>query len=349
MPTSLTTLPTETLELICENAWRSADSTRQRELLYRALAASHPHLHRIILRVAIRNALFDSTSSCTFYSTDVAGAAASFAGVKHSTHDSQLLDRLFERSHICLVAPLKFETGPSPHRLGPSIRASIDRLRAVVKDCSSFTLTSPSSNFPTIYIPTLFACLASFPSLTHLQLDVHLLISAYDDVYYDTTILIEDHLPSVTFLRLREHPRCGCEVLKDMPEAEPKPLRSDNHQIDCMSVILLEAFPNLRHLHLDHPFFLKDLNVPPTLETLTLEAPPQVVIQGQPPRSFLLGYNISAALKRGLMRSDPQAMEQQTQKTIVVHTGTVEPYSWGSVVSSCAEAGVRLIRHISYE
>ena len=107
---------------------------------------------------------------------------------------------------------------------------------------------------------------------------------------------------------------------------------------------LLRACPNLHHLHLDTPFFLKLLDVPSTLDTITIEAPPREHIVGWESFSTIMGYNVSAALHRGLL----PARFVGHRRTLIVRTGLAEPHGYKPVREACGQYGVVLVKEVVY-
>jgi len=108
----------------------------------------------------------------------------------------------------------------------------------------------------------------------------------------------------------------------------------------CLSRNLFAQFPDVVHLHLESPCFLKGLCPhPPSLEVVTLEAPPTQSITGREPFSSIMGYNVAAALNNGFLRQPETTLPQ---RRIVVNTGPVLPLGWRQAQEACELHGIAL-------
>ncbi|KAL6303349.1 hypothetical protein BKA93DRAFT_788061 [Sparassis latifolia] len=141
-------------------------------------------------------------------------------------------------------------------------------------------------------------------------------------------------LEKVTYLRLRNYPRCLC-----------KGKHSENSVQVCVAFYLPTYFPKLQHLHFEEPYFLKRLVHPPGLERVTLEAPPDHSISSLGAYTSIASYNIASALRAGFLRrkrvGDPR-------KLIVVNTGTAKPVGWQDAVAACHEYDVSIEFRCTY-
>ncbi|KAI9065723.1 hypothetical protein FKP32DRAFT_1567305 [Trametes sanguinea] len=141
----------------------------------------------------------------------------------------------------------------------------------------------------------------------------------------------------MTYLRLREHPRCVCH--NSYHSAGHK------HESNCFSYHLPNVFKDLEHLHIDTPYILKCLNIPPGVRQLTLEAPPIYYLPSLGHFSSMMGWNIVSALALGLFKrdDDPKAKRRK----IVVNAGPTEPLGWKRVRAACEAHDVDLeLRHV---
>ena len=246
----------------------------------------------------------------------------------------------FQHSDVRLIVPLitnqDARRAELPIHKLPAADPILDYLRDVIRDCRSFTLdTSQPHHLVDQMVPIrLLAILASFQSLTHIAWDC--VWSPPDIFAYVKDPLVP--MPALSSLRLKHIPACEC-----IPGAMAN--REDGHCNACLRSALFDTFPNLRHLHLENPVFLKDLKPPHSIETLTLDAPPLKRIVGREPYSSVIDYNIPAALRRGFMCWPKKG---NTQRKIVVRAGVDTPYGWASAATACAEANIRLEKVVAY-
>ncbi|KAH9925399.1 uncharacterized protein BXZ73DRAFT_103281 [Epithele typhae] len=99
---------------------------------------------------------------------------------------------------------------------------------------------------------------------------------------------VRQRFPGVQRLRLTKYPRCKCHHWVR------------GHVQDCFSHLLPTIFPNLVHLHIETPYFLKNITLPPRTRVLELEVPP---CDG--PGSYsLVPWNFVSGLKAGLMQCE---------------------------------------------
>ncbi|KAI8969874.1 hypothetical protein BD414DRAFT_525684 [Trametes punicea] len=149
-------------------------------------------------------------------------------------------------------------------------------------------------------------------------------------------ILPNDYVRGVTYLRIHEYPRCICHNYH----------YSDGHKHDpeCFSYHLPKLFPDLKHLHLDTPYILKCLDIPPSVTKLTLEAPPLHYLPSLGHFSSLMGWNIVSALSLGLFKPDHA---NAPRKKIIVNAGPTSPAGWPQALAACTAHSVDLeLRHV---
>ncbi|OSD02343.1 hypothetical protein PYCCODRAFT_1445227 [Trametes coccinea BRFM310] len=141
----------------------------------------------------------------------------------------------------------------------------------------------------------------------------------------------------ITYLRLHEHPRCVCHNTYHPA--------GHKHESQCFSYHLPSVFKDLQHLHLDTPYILKCLNIPPSVTQLTLEAPPIYYLASLGHFSSLMGWNIVSALSLGLFK--PGDDSRARRRKIVVNAGSSEPIGWKQVLAACEAHDVELeLRHV---
>ncbi|KAI0696867.1 hypothetical protein C8T65DRAFT_29855 [Cerioporus squamosus] len=331
-PMSRRCLPVKITEVIIAEAWSQCATTAERWDLYRTLSATHPLMHELVVTVAVRYPCFKFGAfrrDIELYKVAL-GRAASFAQARGDTESRDLTSA----EHVCIditLFVLSSTLGVFIRTGGADERVWRDRwieylsvLQTVVPKCSSLTLLSARPLHVHAVCLSLRA-LASFAPLTHLYLD------------YDVHGCLRPEalvpISSVRFLRIKHCPTCMCNHTP--------------HWHVCHPARLLHAFPNVQHLHLDRPVFLKLLDSPHSLHTVTLEAPPVRSIPGMAPFSSLIGYNISAALRRGFLQW-PRQERTAPPPTIVVHTGLTEPPGFKLARLACAEHGVTFRRKIVY-
>ncbi|KAI0801536.1 hypothetical protein C8Q74DRAFT_1365122 [Fomes fomentarius] len=322
-------LPVETIEIITRNALGDTSSTTEREQLYETMKAAHPLLHHIVLHELCRFPLIDCSrlsEEQDLYNKLVAECAA-LAGV-HIDHNNKnaFLQSLFRASHVHLLV------GSASDAFGVQrlLEQTILNSTAITIDAGSDRL---DQTVPTILIPVI----TKHPALTRIYLDC----TWGDGAYRGLPMRDWDKssASSVTSLRLRSYPPCACGKSR---------VEEQGHDATCLYTHLLHFFPNLRHLHIGHPIFLKELDPPHTLETLVLEAPlaRYTYIACREPYSSLIGFNIASALKRGFMRW-PSATGG-AQKRIIVRTGEQVPYGWAAAQAACNRFGVGLKKVVVY-
>ncbi|RDX44251.1 hypothetical protein OH76DRAFT_1421457 [Lentinus brumalis] len=317
-------LPPEIIEKILAEAWSQCATTNERWDLYKALSAAHPSMHELLVTVAARHPCFMCNASrrdILLY-RETTDLAASFARARGGTESNGPASPPAE--HIRIDITLLALTGK--HDTGGLAAAMwrgrweeyVSDLQAVVPECSSITLLS--RRLHDAHAAVCLRSLPSFPFLKRLYLNFTL-----------HTVNFEPLMPisSVLFLRIKKLPACKCRYLDQF------------HNSNCLTPRFLRAFPNLQHLHLDQPSFLKFLESPHSLHTITLEAPPS------PPFSSLLEYNITSALRRGFLQW-PGRKHAVAPPTIVVHTGLAEPVGFGQAQLACTQYDVALRREIVY-
>lgn len=157
-------------------------------------------------------------------------------------------------------------------------------------------------------------------------------------------------ISGVTHLRLHYVPRCVCHKIQTSPMGMgpngtliPLVLPPPAHIADCFSYYLPTLFPDLRHLHIDTPYLLKNLATPRSLLVLTIEAPPIHFLKEEGGYySSLAAWNILSALSAGLL--------QRTEgHTLVVNAGPKEPSNWQRTWAKCKKHGVDLELRSVYE
>lgn len=353
---------------------------KERWDLYHAIAASHPLLHETLLSVASRIVFLrygPSREDIELFRLVAAQAAsASDSSTSDVTADAAPDDSrarwraLLQHAHIHFDFTMllhrdnphgKLAKGASNPPALPSEEAAAlrepaageepaiqgahwesylaDVRAAVLSNCPCLSVTA----FCAYQVPPFTACtllrrLAQlFPALTHLYLRFDW---EYGQSHTDAWLFSGGHFPAVRFLRLAAFPACGCT-----------PAGPVTHRQQCVGPRLLRLFPGVRHLHLDAPVFLKLLDPPHALETVTLEAPPKAYIAGREPYATIMDYNVAAALRRGFLRwpdRDRDVSDGGGTKTIVVRTGTVDPLGFEAAKAACEEYGIVLKKEVVY-
>ena len=311
-------LPVETLRAIIGHLWRSDATTEERWDLHATFVAAHPFLHEIFVSVAARVVYLTS----------------------HTEQELELCRRISD--HAAAYVRARGEDPPvssPPDHLEFDITWVIQADRVEDREerwaiciqnmlpsalhCTSVTVTSAHVVYRDLVrdLPELF------PGLTHLYLDLH-------RAWTDTGRGHRTPLPvfrSLLFLRVKFFPPCFCW--------NPGP---GTHDEDCLAPALARTCPELRHLHIGTPFFLKAIDIPPTLDALTIEAPPRVRIVGRGPFSTIVGYNVSAAVSSGSLSS------ARRRRTVFVRTGREDPDGYESAREVCAQYGVVLLKEVVY-
>ena len=225
-----------------------------------------------------------------------------------------------------------YDNAYSPPRL-EQWDSYMNDLRLVLPDCPSVTAVSPDA-VPVGAIRPLLRTLSMFPSLTYLC--IHCKWGKGND---DCTPLV--FLPKVRSLRIAEYPPCKCEGAHEVNYFAHIPRSPAGHVPHCLHANLLLAFPKLRDLHLDSPVFLKFLDTPYSLDTLTIEAPPMEQVPGGAVFSTLVGYNLVAGLRQW-------PADKRAPSTIVIRSGREDPHGLDAVRAVCTELGIELRKEVIY-
>ncbi|CDO78117.1 hypothetical protein BN946_scf184684.g1 [Trametes cinnabarina] len=205
----------------------------------------------------------------------------------------------------------------------PSYIPSCKHISIIIKELPS------NDDFIRPYEP-LFEFLSPYTSTKELYL-------LWTYTHINRYILPSARVCGVTYLRIHEYPRCICHSNRHVA--------GHKHDGDCLSYHLPTLFPNLKHLHLDTPYILKCLAIPPSVTQLTLEAPQIHHLPSRGHFSSLMGWNIVSALSLGLFKRDsPDA----PRKKIVVNSGPDEPAGWARALAACEAHDVVLELHRVY-
>ena len=211
--------------------------------------------------------------------------------------------------------------------------------------CSSytFTLTSQSDTGAKSDPVELSAFLRTIAPAPIFSLLTHLYLQS--DLVHDFNVLSPPDLynvriPTLKFLRLKEYPQCHL--------CQSSSFAHIQHETHCTRNVLSHVFPHLRHLHLDQPVLLKLLQLPETLEALTLEtiAMPRSLDttsdssgRSTTPWRSMQGYNVVSALRSGLMQGPNSG---SGAKTIVVMGRREKTYGFEAAQAACVAHGIEL-------
>lgn len=321
-------LPVEVITMVLEEAWKATETSAERLTIYNAFAPASSDLLKALVRIAFRFVRMTlsqhDTGDFKLYSSlhvEAACLAADYDSPEAS------IRQLFHQTQFDLLINCRLA-----RRKEQAVFSEIARL---VKDCKTFTLAKwPGCPLGreecvryTNLAPAVFQMLLpAFPSLTHVALE-----DSFDPALSSLAILLEEAPPPPplrTVRALRVH------AFQDHS-------RSDAY----LPAAALRLLPALRALHIARPIPLKLLVglAPPTLERLTLEAPLMEHIRGRAPFSTVVEYNIAAGLRRGLARRGAAGCGL---RTIVVLTGSEEPYGWAPARAACEEYGVELVHEV---
>ena len=297
-------LPPELVLRIFQIAWIDTDSGESRSNLYNTIAASHPCLHAIVAEIASRYVMLDLGPG---YHQDLQLYLDTRSFLSSSTTDNFARQgqqgRLVPKhvrvdSDINEGRPRLLPVTPSGH--------TMCLVTSVTEDCASFTLNYDFSCEATLGYdsPTLatarngvqdLSFLAAFRSLTSLHIHHRLPHLPIRWIYCSSS----GHagFRALTFLRLWEFPRCGCAARHS---------RTGQHTTDrspgCLLALFAQIFPNVHSLQIDTPVSLCTVDLPHTLKTLAIEAPPIPYEYDGPARGSLLQWELGAALNGGFMR-----------------------------------------------
>ncbi|KAL1950881.1 hypothetical protein VTO73DRAFT_30 [Trametes versicolor] len=329
-------LPLELVEEIFAEAWKSTTDATERQDLYALLETAHPALAEIIERVAIRFVMLETLGPSK--RSDGALYSNILKKIELSQHTEagqeppRTVAQRFAGAHVRMDAQRLLLELEQVYQFGYS-RTS---LRPILDVITSVTLYS-STEKRRVGVATgaVYSLLASLPHLTHLHLDFDLDQERFSlpDGSHNFGGATPVPLPSLTFLRTRTCPGCGWAS-------------ASSHAPECLRAAFAQIFPKLRELQLDTPLFLKYVDAPPTLECVTLNAPP-------PAKLFcsIQGYNVAAGLRRWMEPRPEEARGESRRvrlKKIVVHTGWEEPIGWKQAQEACDRFGVQFVRQVLY-
>lgn len=352
-------LPIELVEEIVADAWKLTSSANERQELYSLLKQAHSTLGDVIGRVAIRYVTF-AMPLCSIEPSDGALYSDIFREVERTPQVDHSADQVpstadhhFRASHLRLdMTDVRRVT-----TFDGGIRVFENReglLYSILNSVSSITLASllpiaerdirrlvgDSFILGTLTeMETVFSLLASLSRLTSLHLE-------YDVGAHRARLDLWPMRPiaftALTFLRTRTCPCCGLP-----PHTYNAPFDgSRGHAAECARGAFARMFPRLRELQLDAPLFLRYLVVPPSLECITLDAPP-------PTKLFcsIQTYNVAAGLRRWMEPRPEAGGGRDTRmrlERIVVRTGGVEPIGWRQAQEACDKYGVAFVREVYY-
>ncbi|OJT05622.1 hypothetical protein TRAPUB_3545 [Trametes pubescens] len=333
-------LPLEIIEEIVAEAWKATTSSQERQVIYSSFKAAHPALKEVINRVAVHFITLEWLGPAR--STDLLIYGEVFDWIKraHSIDVIRYEDQLktvfkrFQRSHLCFDLTQLLTSSDRSER--PPVRDSRPVLRLLMAAVRSIRvrLGDPEviwrnkRDVQSFVLPAL----VNLPDLTHLHLDF--LLERYgpcDGIAVEGPQPPPIVLPSLVFLRMRGYPTCILRPTKA-------------HQPDCFAGSFARAFPKLRELQLDAPMFLKYLDVPPALESITICAPPSK------PFCSIQNCNVGAGLRRWMEPKpgkEGRAIPMRLKK-IVVRTGVEEPSGWRQAQRACERFGIRFVREVVY-
>lgn len=353
-------LPIEIVEEIVAEAWKSTSSANERQQLYSSLEEALPTLEDVIGRVAVRYVTFAMPLHPT-ESSDGILYSDIFREVERTQPEDDhpadqvpsTADQRFRASHLRLdMTDVRRGTTTDcgirvfENREGP--------LYSILNSVSSITLASllpiPERDIRRLVgdsfilgtlreMETVFSLLANLPRLTSLHLE-------YDVGVHRARLGIGPMAPiaftALTFLRTRTCPCCGLP-----PHTYNAPFDgSRGHAAECARGAFARMFPRLRELQLDAPLFLQYLVVPPSLERITLDAPP-------PAKLFcsIQTYNVAAGLRRWMeprLEAGGGRTTRMRLGKIVVRTGADEPFGWRQAQEACEKHGVDFVREVCY-
>ncbi|GBE88419.1 hypothetical protein BKA93DRAFT_78402 [Sparassis latifolia] len=314
-------LPPELVEYIIEEAWLTC-STAERWELYSNVCRVSPDWHAILLDICLQFVIIDVPADIEGYRKLMPSRMALRDNVQTLGGGAYYSSK---PSHLCLTLRNRFKR----HVMRDSYGNWSDfyaMIHPFVPNCTSVHIVlADESMFEGSMSKRLFSMLSRIRNTS-----LYLTWAYYAEGKGTPDIL----LPAVTYLRIQHYPQCSCRTASE-----------GQHEDNCLSDNLLSRFPNLRHLHLDSPFFLKYLRASPTLETVTLDAPPSRVIATREPMSSLVGWNIGAGLNRGFLKGGATS----SRRRILVNTGTKEPMGWSQAQIACDAHGVVLERRCIFE
>ena len=314
--------PYELVEEIVEEAWITSDADT-RWPFYQTASCVSRRWRDIITNVGFRQLIFENTTDVVMYRKLVS---------RHIPPEDLLVEReaksraLFRRSQLHIVVDDEMHI----HLSGIGYGHTNSTIPQFVTDCKSMLVVVhqlPSHNrFLMPYLP-LFDFMSKFPSLTHLYM-------IWPYVHINNYESPGIRLPSVVYLRIYEYPRCVCHT------QEPH-----SHSEQCFSYHLPTFFPRLEHLHFDTPYILKCLTHPPSLQLVTLEAPPSHFIASRGYFSSVIGWNIGSALSCGFLKREH---EDSPRRKIIVNSGPSEPVGWRHAKAACEAHGIVLELRCEY-
>lgn len=338
-------LPLETIEEIITEAWKATADASERLDLHSTLKAAHPTLGAVIDRVATRFIILASLrptepSDGVLY-IDI---LRNLQRVHHAAdvepaseeHVRKAAER-FRWSHVRLdVETMRY------HDCNQLLKSQKTLLQPVYNVITSVTIGSVRSG-ERVGIPTetVLRFLGRLPCLTRLHLDFD-----EDQYRYEPRTIYLDQkggpivFSAVTYLRTRTCPGCG------LSSSTYAGARDQMHASECFKNAFGRTFPNLRELQLDAPLFLKYLDAPRTLESVTISAPPTMKLF-----CSIQAYNVATGLRRWLEWREGESVSKGRRmplKKVVVRTGKDEPIGWQQAREACERFGVEIVREVYF-
>ncbi|KAI0937933.1 hypothetical protein AcW1_002386 [Taiwanofungus camphoratus] len=318
-------LPPELVEIVVQHAWLSTDPNNRWQF-YRTISLVCQQWLGIISGIALRYPVFEHPSDVKVYCK----LTSQWTARRTVGQDADSFARaLFQRSH------LRVDLTHRMHRfLHPDGWFAYDAcvtIAHIVPDCKSMEVVvnfSPLLNTELSPYRALFNFLSKFRSM-------HSLYLYWPDIFIGRCPSPSIRLYTVTYLRIHQYPRCTCTPIHEQ----------QCNSGECFHYYLPTLFPNLRHLHFDTPCILKRLTHPPSLQFVTLEAPPKHFLSTRGYFSSLMGWNIVSAVNAGFLKHEHEGL---FERKIIVNTGSDEPDGWHQALAACQERDVALERRYMY-
>ena len=158
-------------------------------------------------------------------------------------------------------------------------------------------------------------------------------------------------VPGIRYLRIQHLPRCTCE--RDGLHRHTE----TGHERNCLSHLFPTTFPDLVHLHLDTPYILRHLALPPTCARVEIEAPPIYRMPSRGHFSSLFPYNVAASVRAGFLqfptgradrKGEMNRAPSMVRRAIIVNTGPDKPDGWERAASVCKERNIELVYRHTY-
>ncbi|KAH9912133.1 uncharacterized protein BXZ73DRAFT_82433 [Epithele typhae] len=312
------------LKFIIEYYWRSPTSREEHLNTSSALREASPTFAAIIALVEMEYPKLYIDLNTPRYNHETAPRVEQMTGrgASGTTHTNSMptIKHLF--------VGLKMPQSDSP--TFEVCRMNLENLEFLLSDSlrtfRSLTLQPSGRSFTRAsYMDFFFFISTAFPALTHLHFDVSLCEGW--NVHQCQGTFLGTAFPALIFLRLSNPLGCQCAALP-----------GDVHEENCILLGVASACPALQNIQIDATGTLAGTKLPLTVRRLTIVAR-RMHDSGRELKSTFLGYNVVAAVRRGLFCNLGEGGRGVVRKVEVL-SPTDKIIAMDRVRDACAEYGI---------